>query len=79
MTTVPVGAGSVGCVALSPVVAGLADQRVAEHGTAVLTMVGAAVLWCAPRVVGFMTTVDRVLIGTLLTGTSGQPEAPAPW
>jgi len=42
-------------------------------------VVGAAVSWCAPRVVGFMTTVDRVLIGTLLTGTCGQPETPAPW
>ena len=35
---------------------------------AVLALVGAGMLWCAPRVVGFFTTVDRMLIITLLSG-----------
>ena len=34
----------------------------------VLAMIGLGVLWCAPRVVGFLTTIDRILIGTLLAG-----------
>lgn len=29
-------------------------------------LLGLGVLWCAPRVVGFLTTVDRILIVTLL-------------
>jgi hypothetical protein len=29
-------------------------------------LVGLGVLWCAPRVVAFLTTVDRILIVGLL-------------
>ncbi|WP_420121669.1 sensor domain-containing protein [Nakamurella sp.] len=29
-------------------------------------LLGLGVLWCAPRVVGFLTTVDRILVVTLL-------------
>ena len=36
----------------------------------VLAMLGLGVLWCAPRVVSFLTTIDRVLIGTLLSRRS---------
>jgi len=35
---------------------------------AVLAAIGLGVLWCAPRVVAFLTTIDRVLIGALLSG-----------
>lgn len=35
----------------------------------VLALIGAGVLWCAPRVVAFLTTVDRVLISSLLCAT----------
>jgi hypothetical protein len=31
-------------------------------------LLGLGVLWCAPRVVGFLTTVDRILIVSLLGG-----------
>ena len=34
---------------------------------AVLVVIGAGVLWCAPRIVGFFTTIDRMLIVTLLS------------
>jgi hypothetical protein len=34
----------------------------------VMALVGLGVLWCAPRVVAFMTTIDRILIDSLLTG-----------
>lgn len=34
---------------------------------ALLAVMGAGVLWCAPRIVAFFTTVDRILIGGLLT------------
>jgi hypothetical protein len=34
---------------------------------AVVVLIGAGVLWCAPRVVGFLTTIDRMLIVTLLS------------
>jgi hypothetical protein len=37
-------------------------------GMVVLAIIGLGVLWCAPRVVGFLTTIDRVLIGNLLAG-----------
>jgi hypothetical protein len=33
----------------------------------VLAMLGLGVLWCAPRVLSFLTTIDRVLIGNLLS------------
>ncbi|MGS0686565.1 sensor domain-containing protein [Nakamurella sp. GG22] len=33
---------------------------------AVLALIGAGILWCAPRVVGFLTTIDRMLIAALL-------------
>jgi hypothetical protein len=36
----------------------------------VLAILGLGVLWCAPRVVGFLTTIDRILIGTLLSRRS---------
>jgi hypothetical protein len=36
-------------------------------GMTVLAVLGLGVLWCAPRVVSFLTTIDRVLIGTLLS------------
>lgn len=39
---------------------------------AVLAALGAGVLWCAPRVVGFLTTIDRMLITTLLTADSAR-------
>jgi hypothetical protein len=29
------------------------------------------VLWCAPRVLSFLTTIDRVLIGNLLSAKAG--------
>lgn len=35
---------------------------------ALLALLGMGVLWCAPRVLSFLTTIDRVLIGSLLTG-----------
>lgn len=34
---------------------------------AVLALFAAGVLWCAPRVVGFLTTIDRMLIVALLS------------
>ena len=34
---------------------------------AVFALIGAGVLWCAPRVVAFLTTIDRVLITSLLS------------
>lgn len=36
----------------------------------VLALIGLGVLWCAPRIVRFLTTVDRVLIGSLLSNSS---------
>jgi hypothetical protein len=36
----------------------------------VLAMLGLGVLWCAPRVLSFLTTIDRVLIGNLLCARS---------
>ena len=36
----------------------------------VLALLGLGVLWCAPRVVNFLTTIDRILIGTLLARRS---------
>jgi hypothetical protein len=36
----------------------------------VLALIGLGVLWCAPRVLSFLTTIDRVLIGTLLASRS---------
>jgi Putative sensor len=36
----------------------------------VFALIGWGVLWCAPRIVTFLTTIDRVLIGSLLTNTS---------
>jgi hypothetical protein len=32
----------------------------------VLGLLGLGVLWCAPRVVTFLTTIDRMLIVSLL-------------
>jgi hypothetical protein len=43
---------------------------------AVLALIGAGVLWCAPRVVAFLTTIDRVLIVSLLSATDGQIDRP---
>jgi hypothetical protein len=43
---------------------------------AVLALIGLGVLWCAPRVVGFLTTIDRILIGSLLSGTPDGEFAP---
>ena len=48
-------------------VAGLLHRRLGQHD--VLALVGAGVLWCAPRVVAFLTTIDRVLITSLLCAT----------
>jgi hypothetical protein len=39
-------------------------------GMVLLAFLGLGLLWCAPRVVGFLTTIDRVLIGNLLAGAS---------
>ena len=39
----------------------------------VLALIGAGVLWCAPRVVAFLTTIDRVLITSLLSATDDHP------
>jgi len=39
-------------------------------GMTVLGLLGLGVLWCAPRVVSFLTTIDRILIGTLLSHRS---------
>ncbi len=36
----------------------------------VLAMLGLGALWCAPRVLSFLTTIDRVLIGNLLCARS---------
>ena len=41
-------------------------------GMAVLALLGFGVLWCAPRVVEFLTTIDRILIGSLLSGYPGR-------
>jgi hypothetical protein len=38
-------------------------------GMVVLALLGLGVLWCAPRVVRFLTTIDRMLIVSLLAGT----------
>ncbi len=38
---------------------------------AILAVLGSGVLWCAPRAVGFLTGIDRILIVTLLTDTAG--------
>jgi hypothetical protein len=38
----------------------------------VLALLGLGVLWCAPRAVSFLTTFDRILIGSLL---SAKPDA----
>lgn len=37
----------------------------------VLGLLGLGVLWCAPRVVAFLTTIDRMLIVTLLARRAG--------
>jgi hypothetical protein len=34
-----------------------------------LALIGVGVLWCAPRVVAFLTTIDRILITSLLSAT----------
>lgn len=31
-------------------------------------LIGLGILWCAPRIVGFLTTIDRILIVSLLGG-----------
>jgi hypothetical protein len=36
----------------------------------VLAVLGLGVLWCAPRVLSFLTTIDRILIGSLLSRRS---------
>jgi len=36
----------------------------------VLGLLGLGVLWCAPRVVNFLITIDRILIGSLLSARS---------
>lgn len=41
----------------------------------VLAMLGLGVLWCAPRVLSFLTTIDRVLIGNLLSARSPATES----
>jgi hypothetical protein len=38
-----------------------------------LAIVGLGVLWLAPRVVRFLTTIDRILIVSLLTGDTSRP------
>ncbi len=35
----------------------------------VMALIGVGVLWCAPRIVSFLTTIDRVLIASLLSAT----------
>ncbi len=42
---------------------------------AVLALLGVGVLWCAPRIVAFFTTIDRMLIVTLLS--DGRPATPS--
>ena len=39
---------------------------------AFLAILGFGVLWLAPMVVRFLTTIDRILIVHLLTGTTGR-------
>lgn len=39
---------------------------------ALLAVIGIGVLWCAPRVVGFLVTIDRILIAALLTAGSAR-------
>ncbi len=47
------------------VVAGLLRRQLGQHD-ACWRWSALGVLWCAPRVVAFLTTIDRVLIATLL-------------
>jgi hypothetical protein len=38
---------------------------------AFLAVLGIGMLWCAPRIVGFFITIDRMLIVSLLSGSQG--------
>jgi len=40
---------------------------------ALLALIGLGVLWCAPRVVAFLTTIDRILIVSLLSADASTP------
>ncbi len=43
---------------------------------ALLAVLGVGVLWCAPQIVGFLTTIDRILICALLiAGSTRRPPA----